>query len=316
MTYIEFSHKPVMLNECIEGLDIKPDGIYVDCTLGGMGHSSEILKHLGKDGMLIGLDQDRYALEHAAERLEELKPKAEVRLVHTNFEEVAAVVRQMGIEQTDGILMDIGVSSYQLDEGERGFSYQQDARLDMRMDRDNLIDAYRIVNEYTKRQLEEIIYRYGEEQWGGRIAEFIVNERQDHPIETTGELVGIIKKAIPAKVRKEGPHPAKRTFQAIRIEVNNELKVLERAVREGFQTLRTGGRMCIITFHSLEDRIVKNLFREFIKGCTCPSDFPVCVCGKRQLGRLITKRPVTAGQEEENDNPRARSAKLRIIQRM
>lgn len=316
MTYIEFSHKPVLLNECIDGLDIKPDGIYVDCTIGGMGHSFEILKHLNEKGMLIGLDQDQYALDYAEQRVKELNPKAKVRLVHTNFEQVGRVIEEMGIEGADGILMDIGVSSYQLDEKDRGFSYQQDAKLDMRMNRENLIDAYHIVNEYSKKQLEEIIYGYGEERWGARIAQFIVNEREKSPIETTGRLVEIIKKAVPVKARQDGPHPAKRTFQAIRIEVNDELKVLEKGIREGFKKLNTGGRMCIITFHSLEDRIVKNEFASLVKGCTCPSDFPICICGKKQLGKLITRKPVTASEEEAKSNPRARSAKLRIIQRM
>jgi len=316
----QFLHKPVLLKECISGLNIKPDGIYVDCTLGGAGHAKEILKNLSDNGVLIGIDQDAEALEAANTELKktsnETGTKARVELVHRNFENIADIVEELEISGIDGMLMDIGVSSYQLDEGKRGFSYNHDERLDMRMNRDTALSAYEIVNQYSGKHLEEIIYKYGEERWSARIAYFITEERQTKPIETTGELVTVIKKAVPAEVRKDGPHPAKRTFQAIRIEVNNELGVLERAVREGFKLLNKGGRMCVITFHSLEDRIVKNEFASFIKGCQCPPEFPVCICGKKSEGKLINRKPIIADDGERKENPRARSAKLRIIERI
>jgi len=315
---ISFEHKPVLLRECLEWLNIRPDGTYVDCTLGGAGHSVEILKRLDCNGLLIGLDQDEDALKVSKARLEvEAKELGygRFKLIKTNFENVKTACEEIAIDKVDGILMDIGVSSWQLDEGERGFSYQQDARLDMRMDRSKALDAQKVVNEYSKEDLEKILYGYGEEKWTARIVDFIVKERSIKPISTTGELVSIIKKAIPASARRDGPHPAKRTFQAIRIEVNDELGVLERAILEGFELLKPKGRICIITFHSLEDRIVKETFNSFISGCTCPKEFPVCICGYKARGKLATRKPINSDEEELNENPRARSAKLRVLEK-
>lgn len=313
---INFEHKPVLLNECLEWLDIKSSGTYVDCTLGGAGHSSEILKRLDRDGLLIGLDQDEDALKFSRERLEGLSLAGRYQLIKTNFENVKTACEGVGVDKVDGILMDIGVSSWQLDEAQRGFSYMQDARLDMRMDRSKVLDAQTVVNQYSKDDLERILYSYGEEKWTKRIVEFIVNERKTNPITTTGELVSIIKKAVPAGARKDGPHPAKRTFQAIRIEVNDELGVLKRAILNGFQLLSEQGRMCIITFHSLEDRIVKETFSTFIKGCSCPKEFPICICGFKPSARLPVRKPIEVTKEELEENPRARSAKLRVIEKL
>ena len=310
---MEVHHISVLLNECIEGLSIKENGIYVDGTLGGAGHSAEIVKRL-TTGRLIGIDQDTNAINAAEKRLEEYKDK--VTLVHDNFSNIKAVFSQLGIEKADGFLLDIGVSSHQLDEAERGFSYMHDAPLDMRMNRDNSFSAYNVVNEYSEDELSEIIYKYGEERWSKRIAQFIVAERSKKPIETTFELVDVIKKAVPKGARKDGPHPAKRTFQAIRIEVNGELEILERTIDDMTELLNPGGRLCIITFHSLEDRIVKNAFRKQENPCTCPPEFPVCVCGKKKRANVITRKPILPSDEELEFNHRSRSAKLRILERV
>lgn len=310
---MEFKHVSVLLNECIDALDIKKDGIYVDCTLGGAGHSSHILKHLSKDGMLIGIDQDRDALKAAKERL---KDYDNVRYVHSNFYNIDNILTELDVDKVDGILMDLGVSSYQLDEASRGFSYMQDAHLDMRMNRDNDFSAYEVVNNYSEEELYKIIRDYGEERFAKRIANFIVNKRNIKPIETTFELVDIIKAAIPAKARREGPHPAKRTFQAIRIEVNSELKILNKTIEDGINRLNPGGRMAIITFHSLEDRIVKLKFRELENPCTCPKEFPVCVCGKKPLIKVLSKKGIAPTEKEIEENPRSRSAKVRVVEKI
>ncbi|MBE6047749.1 MAG: 16S rRNA (cytosine(1402)-N(4))-methyltransferase RsmH [Clostridium sp.] len=310
---MEFKHVSVLLNECLENLAIKKDGIYVDCTLGGAGHSSHILKKLSEDGMLIGIDQDTDALKAAKERL---KDYDNVKYVHNNFYNIDNILEELEIEKVDGILMDLGVSSYQLDEGERGFSYMKDAPLDMRMNRDNDFSAYDVVNKYSVDELFRIIKDYGEEKFARRIANFIVERRETKDIETTLELVDIIKDAIPAKARREGPHPAKRTFQAIRIEVNGELRILNKAIEDGVKRLNKGGRMAIITFHSLEDRIVKLKFRELADPCTCPKDFPICVCGKKPMVKLVSRKAIDPTTEEIEENPRSRSAKLRVIERI
>ena len=309
---MEFKHVSVLLNECLDALNIKDDGIYVDCTLGGAGHSSHILQRLSKDGLLVGIDQDTDALKAAGERLKEYENK---KLVHNNFHNIDSILEELDIPKVDGILMDLGVSSYQLDEGERGFSYMKDAPLDMRMNRDREFSAYDVVNSYSMEDLWRIIRDYGEEKFAKRVAEFIVNRREEKPIETTLELVDIIKAAIPAKARREGPHPAKRTFQAIRIEVNGELEILNKAIEDGVNRLNKGGRMAIITFHSLEDRIVKLKFRELANPCTCPKVFPICVCGKKPLVKLISRKAIDPSKEEVEENPRSRSAKLRVIER-
>lgn len=310
---MEFKHISVLLNECLQGLDIKENGIYVDCTLGGAGHSSHILEKLSSDGMLIGIDQDKDALKAAKEKLKEFE---NVKFVHNNFYNINNILETLDIPKVDGILMDLGVSSYQLDEGERGFSYMKDAPLDMRMNRDNEFSAYEIVNNYSFDDLLKIIRNYGEEKFAKRIATFIVDRRAIKPIETTLQLVDIIKAAIPAKARREGPHPAKRTFQAIRIEVNSELQILNKTIEDGVNKLNKGGRMAIITFHSLEDRIVKLKYRELADPCTCPKEFPICVCGKKPLVRLIKRKAIEPTNEEVEENPRSRSAKLRVIERL
>lgn len=308
---MEFHHVSVLLWECIENLNIKPDGVYVDGTMGGGGHSLEIVKKL-TTGRLICIDQDQNAHKAAREKLKEHLDK--ITFVHDNFGNIENILNCLEIEKIDGMLLDIGVSSHQLDEGERGFSYQHDAPLDMRMDMTKPFSAYEIVNEYNEDELNRIIFSYGEERWARRIAQFIVKERQDKPIETTGELVDVIKKAVPKGARKDGPHPAKRTFQAIRIEVNGELEVLQRAIDDVSHRLNQGGRLCIITFHSLEDRIVKEAFRKQENPCICPPQFPICVCGRKQTGRVITRKPIIASEEELAVNPRARSAKLRVLE--
>ncbi len=310
---MEFHHVSVLLNECIEGLKIKEDGIYVDGTLGGGGHSLEIVKRLGEGGRLIGIDQDTDALKAAGERLKDYSDK--VTYVHSNFENVRQVLNDLGIEKADGFLIDIGVSSFQLDEAERGFSYMQDAPLDMRMNSENELSAYDVVNNYSEEALNNVIFGYGEERWAKRIAQFIVAEREKKPIETTFELVDVIKKAIPKGARKDGPHPAKRTFQAIRIEVNRELEILEKTIDDMTDLLNPGGRLCVITFHSLEDRIVKNAFRKQENPCTCPPEFPICVCGKKPKAKIITRKPILPSEEELEVNHRSRSAKLRILER-
>ena len=310
---MEFKHVSVLLEECMQGLNIKEDGIYVDCTMGGAGHSSEILKHLSKKGRLIGIDQDNDALKASKERLKDYE---NVTYVHNNFYNIYDILESLNIEKVDGILMDLGVSSYQLDNGERGFSYMKDAPLDMRMDRDKGLSAYEVVNTYSLDDLYRIIKDYGEEKFAKRIAQFIVSRREDKPIETTFELVDIIKAAIPAKARREGPHPAKRTFQAIRIEVNSELAILNKAIEDSIEKLNEGGRLAIITFHSLEDRIVKTKFKELEKPCTCPKEFPICICGKKPKVKVITRKPIDPSEEELEINPRSRSAKLRVAEKI
>ena len=308
---MEFAHKSVLLDETIEGLKIKPDGIYLDGTLGGGGHSSEICRRLS-GGRLIGIDQDAEAIAAATERLEPFREK--VTLVRDNYCNAPAVVKSLGLEGVDGIVLDLGVSSYQLDNVERGFSYRYDTALDMRMDTRQSLSAKEIVNEYPERELYRIIRDYGEDQFAKNIAKHIAAARKDRPIETTGELNELIKAAIPAKMRANGGHPSKRTFQAIRIECNHELDVLKNSLDELIGLLNPGGRICIITFHSLEDRIVKSAFRKNENPCTCPPDFPVCVCGKESQGKVITRKPILPGAQELETNSRSKSAKLRIFE--
>lgn len=310
---IEYSHVPVLFEECMENLNIKPDGIYVDGTLGGGGHAQGIGERLSENGLLIGIDRDQDALDAAGQRLAPLKCRKI--LVRSTYAEIKDVLQREGIDGIDGALLDIGVSSFQLDNTERGFSYMHDAPLDMRMNRDDPLTAGDVVNEYSGRQLTEIIRNYGEERWASRIADFIVAARKEKRIDTTWELVDVIKAAIPASARREGPHPAKRTFQAIRIEVNGELDQLEQAVDEFCDVLRPGGRLCIITFHSLEDRIVKQAFNKRLNPCTCPPEFPVCVCGKVSDAVKVTGKPIIPTEEELENNPRSRSAKLRVIEK-
>lgn len=311
---MNFEHIPVLLNECIDGLNIVPDGIYADGTLGGAGHSSHIAARL-KGGTLIGIDQDANAIEAASERL---RAYDNVKLVRDNFSNIKNIANDLGLGQGtfNGFLLDLGVSSHQLDEAARGFSFNHNAPLDMRMDQRAPLSAYVVVNEYTAQELTRIIKDYGEERWAKRIADFIIEERKIKPIETTFELVSVIKKAIPKGARADGPHPAKRTFQAIRIEVNNELGILEDTINDMADLLKPGGRICIITFHSLEDRIVKNVFRNLENPCTCPRDFPVCVCGKKPKLKVITRKPILPSEEELGNNRRAHSAKLRIAERI
>lgn len=306
---MEFNHIPVMLNECLEGLNISPDGIYIDGTCGGAGHSREIAKRLDT-GRLIGIDRDPDAVMTASERLSGLN--AEV--VRGNYSDMKAKAAELGIEAVDGILLDLGVSSYQLDTAERGFSYHADAPLDMRMSKEGL-SARDIVNEYSREQLVKILYEYGEEKFAPRIADAIIRRRETAPIETTSELADIVREGVPAKFRRE-KNPCKKTFQAIRIAVNCEFEHLDKALDEGFELLKKGGRFCIITFHSLEDRIVKQRFAGWCKGCTCPPDFPVCVCGNKPKARLVSRKPAEASESELEANPRSRSAKLRIIEKL
>jgi 16S rRNA (cytosine1402-N4)-methyltransferase len=312
---MEFEHKPVMLDECISSLNIDKDGIYIDGTLGGAGHSTEIIRRLD-NGTLIGIDQDASAIEVSGERLRKVQGNARLILIRGNFRDMAELVGQQGIHNVDGILLDIGVSSHQLDEAERGFSYQKDAPLDMRMDRNHSLDAATIVNTYDENEIRDIIREYGEENWAARIASFIVRARSERRIETTGQLADIIKAAIPAQARREGPHPAKRTFQALRIAVNDELNALRDAIDSAVSMLKPGGRLSIITFHSLEDRIVKTEFQKREKPCICPPTFPVCVCGKKPVLKVLTKKPVVPSSREVGQNPRARSAKLRTAMKL
>lgn len=309
----EFHHVSVLLDECIAGLNIKPDGIYVDGTLGGAGHSSRIAALL-TTGRLIGIDRDPIALEAAAKRLEPYKDW--VTLVHSNFSEIAKVLSQLGISGVDGILLDLGVSSPQLDDGERGFSYMVDAPLDMRMDSGDARDAGFIVNNYSCEELKKILYEYGEERYAPQIAAAICRRREEKPIATTLELVDIIRSAMPASALREKQHPAKRSFQAIRIAVNDELNSVAKVMEDAIPLLNPGGRLAVITFHSLEDRIVKNAMASAAKGCTCPPSFPVCVCGKKPLVKIITRKPIVSSEEELERNPRARSAKLRICEKL
>ncbi|SHE55820.1 16S rRNA (cytosine(1402)-N(4))-methyltransferase RsmH [Alkalibacter saccharofermentans] len=311
---MELKHESVMLEECIENLNIKEDGIYVDCTLGGAGHSYEICKRLSEKGTLIGIDQDDYALARAKERLENFSC---TRLyARSNFSDIKHVLETLNIHKVNGILMDLGVSSFQLDDKERGFSYNSDARLDMRMDKRNPISAWEVVNEYPQEKIFKIIKNYGEEKFAKRIATLIVSKRKEKPIDTTFQLSEIIKSAIPAKFRREGPHPARRTFQAVRIEVNNELGILNDSIEDSVECLDNGGRIAIITFHSLEDRIVKQKYREMNDPCTCPPDFPICQCGKIPKIKIITKKPMYPSEEEINNNARSRSAKLRVAEKI
>ena len=309
----EFHHVSVLLEECIEGLSIKPEGIYVDGTLGGAGHSSRIVAEL-TTGRHIGIDRDPVALKAAGERL---KPWADrVTLVHSNFSEIASVLDDLNIEGVDGILLDLGVSSPQLDDGERGFSYMVDAPLDMRMNNEDTLSADTVVNTWSYEELKRILYEYGEERYAPRIAAAICSRREERPIKTTLELVDIIRSAMPAAALREKQHPAKRSFQAIRIAVNDELNSVAKVMADAIPRLNRGGRLAVITFHSLEDRIVKNAMASAAKGCTCPPNFPVCVCGKKPQVKLITRKPIVSGEEELERNPRARSAKLRICEKI
>ena len=309
----EFHHVSVLLEECIQGLAIKPDGIYVDGTLGGAGHSSRIAAKL-TTGRLIGIDRDNVALEAAAERLKPYEDR--VTLVHANFCDMDQALQGLGIDKVDGILLDLGVSSPQLDDGQRGFSYMTDAPLDMRMNGEDTRDARQIVNTWSYEELKRILYDYGEERFAPRIAAAICRRREQAPIETTLELVDVIKSAMPASALREKQHPAKRSFQAIRIAVNDELGAVETVMKKAVPLLNPGGRLAVITFHSLEDRIVKNAMAEAAKGCTCPPSFPVCVCGKKPQVRIVTRKPIVSGEEELERNPRARSAKLRICEKL
>lgn len=309
---MEFHHISVLMEETIHGLVKNPDGIYVDCTLGGSGHSKRIIEQLSSKGRLIGIDQDPTAIAVGRERLADARCKVDI--VRSNFKDLKKVLDDLEIHEVDGFLFDLGVSSHQLDVAERGFSYMQDAPLDMRMNTDSEFCAYDIVNFYPEEELTRIIFQYGEERWAKRIAKFIVASRAEKLLETTGELVDVIKRAIPAAARKEGGHPAKRTFQAIRIEVNNELGILEEAFKDAVNYLKIGGRICIITFHSLEDRIAKQTLQNLAKGCICPPRLPVCVCNHQSEIKIIGK-PLVATVDELNENSRARSAKLRIAER-
>lgn len=314
MDSMEFNHVSVLLKETVDNLIWKDSGIYVDGTLGGGGHAEEILKRLGSDGKLIGIDRDEEALKAASLRLSRFKEK--LTLVHSNFSSIKNVLQEIGVGKIDGMMMDLGVSSPQLDNPERGFSYMNDAPLDMRMDKDSPLTAGEIVNHYTEDELRIIIQEYGEEKWASRIAAFIVRARESKPISSTFELVEIIKNAIPASARREGPHPAKRTFQAIRIAVNRELDEIENAIPHIVDILNPGGRLCIITFHSLEDRIVKESFRRMANPCTCPPELPVCVCNKKPEIRIVTRKPIIPCSNEVEQNPRSRSAKLRVAEKL
>lgn len=310
---MEFKHKSVLLDECIENLNIRKDCVYVDGTLGGGGHSYHILKALNGTGMLIGIDRDTDALIAASEKLKEF---SNFKTVHDNHANIKNILDNLGLSGVDGILLDLGVSSYQLDEADRGFSYMHDAKLDMRMNREDELSAYEVVNNYSEERLFRIFVDYGEEKFSRSIARKICQKREEKPIETTFELVDIIKSAMPSKALNEKQHPAKRVFQAIRIEVNQELEKLKQAVEDSILSLNDGGRLCIITFHSLEDKIVKHAYEEMEGRCTCPPDFPVCVCGFKSYGKIINKKPITSSDEELEENPRARSAKLRVFERI
>lgn len=309
---MEFYHVPVLWKETVDMLAVKNGGIYVDGTLGGCGHSLEVCRRMG-DGRLIGIDRDAEALQNAQTRLADYLPQIE--LVHRNYADIKEILAELQIDAIDGAMLDLGVSSYQLDNGARGFSYMHDAPLDMRMNREDTMSAYDVVNGYDESALARVIRAYGEERFAANIARSICRARETAPIETTFALSEIIKQAIPAKNRRQGPHPAKRTFQAIRIEVNRELEKLEQALRDFFDVLKPGGILAVITFHSLEDRIVKEVWRSLSEGCTCPKSFPVCVCGKEAAGEPVTRKPIQAGEEELERNPRARSAKLRGIRK-
>lgn len=311
---MEFQHKSVLLQECIDALNIRPDGIYLDGTLGGAGHSSQIARRLTEGGRLIGVDRDRTALAAAKERL---APYADrVTLVHSNFAEIDAILDSLGIPAVDGMLFDLGVSSPQLDDASRGFSYMADAPLDMRMDKDDALTAGEVVNTWPQGELRRILYDYGEERYAPQIAAAICRAREKAPVETTLELVDIIRSAMPAQALREKQHPAKRSFQAIRIAVNDELGAISRMMQAAVGRLNPGGRLAVITFHSLEDRIVKSEMQQAARGCTCPPEFPVCVCGKKPLVKLVTRKPIVSGPAELEENPRARSAKLRVAEKL
>ena len=309
---LEFKHKPVMLEECIKGLNIKPEGIYIDGTIGGAGHSKEIAKRLDNRGMLIGIDRDEEALKAAKNNLSEYK---NVKYIHGNHDNIKEILEKEGIEKVDGILLDLGVSSYQLDEKNRGFSYLGENELDMRMDKTQNLTAKNVINEYPEEKLANIIYEYGEERFSRQIAKNICIARKNKEIETTKELVEIIEKSIPKSKQKDG-HPAKRTFQAIRIEVNDEIKPLYKTILDCIEMLQEQGRLCVITFHSLEDRAVKKAMIEAKGKCTCPPDLPYCVCGAKSLGKIITKKPILPSKEEMEENSRSKSAKLRIFEKI
>ena len=309
-----FEHVSVLLHETVDGLNVKPDGIYVDATLGGGGHAYEVCTKLGEQGRLIGIDQDADAIKAAGKRLEGLGEK--VTIIRSNYCDMKPRLHEIGIDKVDGITVDLGVSSYQLDTAERGFSYRVDAPLDMRMDQRQKMTARDIVNDYSESELYRVIRDYGEDRFAKNIAKHIVAERTKGPIETTGQLNEIISHAIPMKIQKTSGHPSKRTFQALRIELNHELDVLRDTLDDMIDLLNPGGRLCIITFHSLEDRIVKSAFRKNENPCTCPPDFPVCVCGKKSKGKVITRKPILPGETEMEENPRSKSAKLRIFERV
>ncbi|RNB54001.1 16S rRNA (cytosine(1402)-N(4))-methyltransferase RsmH [Brevibacillus gelatini] len=314
MTTLSFHHVTVLRDEAVDGLNIRPGGIYVDCTLGGAGHSSLIASRLTEGGRLIAIDQDDWAHDNARERLAPYMDK--VTLVKSNFRHLKEIVKDLGLTGVDGVLFDLGVSSPQLDEGERGFSYNADAPLDMRMDQQATLSAYDIVNEWDEEELARIIWLYGEEKFSRRIARQIVQQRKKQPIRTTGELVELIKEGIPAAARRTGGHPAKRTFQAIRIAVNDELDAFKEAVTDAIDILNPGGRVSVITFHSLEDRICKQVYQDYSKGCTCPPSFPICTCGNEAIVKVITRKPILPSEEELAANPRARSAKLRVAEKL
>ena len=313
MEKIEFNHVSVLLNECIENLNIKPDGIYVDGTMGGAGHSLEIVKKLSEKGMLIGIDRDEEALAVAKERLKEFN---NVKYVHDNHDNIDEIIKNLNIKGVDGILLDLGVSSYQIDEKTRGFTYMDDGPLDMRMDKSQKLTAEYIVNNYKEQDLARIIFEYGEEKFSRKIARNICEYRKNKKIETTGELVKIIEKSIPGKLREKNSHPAKRTFQAIRIEVNNEIEPLYNTIKNSITALNSKGRLCVITFHSLEDRMVKKAYVDAEGKCTCPKDLPYCVCGNVSLGKIITKKPILPTEKEMQENSRSRSAKLRVFEKI
>ena len=309
---MEFKHIPVLLNECIEGLKINPNGIYIDGTLGGAGHSSEIVRRLSPDGILIGIDRDKEALKAAKNKLKDYN---NVKYIHGNHDEIKKILQDLEIDKVDGILLDLGVSSYQLDEASRGFSYMTDSRLDMRMDKTAELTAEKIINTYPEKELSRIIFEYGEERFAKKIANRICEYRKEKQIETTAELTSIIENAIPRALQKDG-HPAKRTFQAIRIEVNNEIEPLYNTILDCIEVLKPGGRLCVITFHSLEDRAVKRAYIEAKGKCTCPPGLPYCVCGFKSLGSIINKKPIVASEEEMKNNSRSKSAKLRIFEKL
>nr|WP_216675560.1 16S rRNA (cytosine(1402)-N(4))-methyltransferase RsmH [Brevibacillus sp. HB1.3] len=311
---MSFHHVTVLMDEAVQGLNIRPGGIYVDCTLGGAGHSSLIASKLTEGGRLIAIDQDDWALDNARERLASYMDR--VTLVKSNFRHIKDIVKDLGLSGVDGVLFDLGVSSPQLDEGERGFSYNADAPLDMRMDQQAPLSAYDIINEWDEEEIAKIIWLYGEEKFSRRIARQIVQQRKKQPIQTTGELVELIKEGIPAAARRTGPHPAKRTFQAIRIAVNDELDAFKEAVVDAIEVLNPEGRVSVITFHSLEDRICKQIYQDFSKGCTCPPAFPICTCGNQAVVKVITRKPILPSEEELEANKRARSAKLRVAEKL